>query len=466
MKKFLLALGVAAMTATAFATPKTVTYDFKTNDYGLTRESDNNSGYIENGTTLEALDGTTITLTKTTGNGWRLWSDGLRAYKSSNGMTIKTTEGKITNVEISAKSKVITAYSVDGGAPQDVTNTDLVEVECNAAEVDLAFTISNNGAIYSVTLTIAEEGEVIEEKPEAPVISGVYNDEAFSYTVTMSCATEGATIYYTEDGEVPTAASTAYTAPLTEIYGGTTIKAVAIKGDVASKVVTYTAPFVASQFVELSDIVEYVKESKQDIPVVLKGATYTAVYQKGDYLYLYDGQAYMMIYQYKETVEAGQQFTEIEGALTVYNNLPEIKNCKLVSADKKGDVPAPAILDSFSYLNSMLNYYVEVDNIAITTEGGNYYITDEDKVKIVLYNRFNVDLKEAENATVIGFVSIYKDTLQIFPTSIDYTTGIAGIEATQGKADYFNLQGARVNEPSNGVYIRVINGKASKVIVK
>ena len=45
----------------------------------------------------------------------------------------------------------------------------------------------------------------------------------------------------------------------------------------------------------------------------------------------------------------------------------------------------------------------------------------------------------------------------------DEDTGIAGIEAEDGKADYFNLQGVRVQNPEKGIFIRVQNGKAVKI---
>ena len=45
----------------------------------------------------------------------------------------------------------------------------------------------------------------------------------------------------------------------------------------------------------------------------------------------------------------------------------------------------------------------------------------------------------------------------------DVGSGIAGIEAENGKAVYFNLQGVRVENPENGVFIRVQNGKAVKI---
>lgn len=45
----------------------------------------------------------------------------------------------------------------------------------------------------------------------------------------------------------------------------------------------------------------------------------------------------------------------------------------------------------------------------------------------------------------------------------DEDTGIAGIEAEDGKAVYFNLQGVRVQNPEKGIFIRVQNGQAVKI---
>lgn len=40
------------------------------------------------------------------------------------------------------------------------------------------------------------------------------------------------------------------------------------------------------------------------------------------------------------------------------------------------------------------------------------------------------------------------------------------LETVEGEAVYFNLQGAKVANPENGIYIRVANGKATKVMVR
>ncbi len=61
-------------------------------------------------------------------------------------------------------------------------------------------------------------------------------------SVSMSCETEGATIHYTTDGTEPTAASTAYNAPI-EISTTTTLKAIAILGSDVSNVASATYNF-------------------------------------------------------------------------------------------------------------------------------------------------------------------------------------------------------------------------------
>ncbi len=46
------------------------------------------------------------------------------------------------------------------------------------------------------------------------------------------------------------------------------------------------------------------------------------------------------------------------------------------------------------------------------------------------------------------------------------TNAVAGLEMNEGAVKYFNLQGAEVANPQNGLYIKVVGEKASKVLVK
>ena len=74
----------------------------------------------------------------------------------------------------------------------------------------------------------------------APVISPNGGQFSGSQAVTITCATDGAEIYYTTDGTIPTTASTKYTGAFT-INATTTVKAIAVKSGMGDSNVTTAA---------------------------------------------------------------------------------------------------------------------------------------------------------------------------------------------------------------------------------
>lgn len=72
-----------------------------------------------------------------------------------------------------------------------------------------------------------------------PTFSPAGGTYATAQTVTISCATSGATIYYTTDGTTPSASSTEYNAAIT-ISETTTLMAIAIKDGTSSSVASAT----------------------------------------------------------------------------------------------------------------------------------------------------------------------------------------------------------------------------------
>ena len=99
--------------------------------------------------------------------------------------------------------------------------------------------ITVEGVTASVEYTVAPVGTVAT--PTFSPAAGTYYE---TKSVTISCETDGASIYYTTNGEEPTASSTPYTAAI-DIDTTTTIKAIAVKtgwtdSEVASATYTIT----------------------------------------------------------------------------------------------------------------------------------------------------------------------------------------------------------------------------------
>ena len=70
-------------------------------------------------------------------------------------------------------------------------------------------------------------------------------------SVTMSCSTEGAKIYYTNDGTTPTAQSTEYTSPIT-VSEDVTFNAVAIKAGIENSPISTAKVSIKEKKVETS----------------------------------------------------------------------------------------------------------------------------------------------------------------------------------------------------------------------
>lgn len=111
---------------------------------------------------------------------------------------------------------------------------------------------ATQAGVYTLTVNYTVHGvptgtlNLIAEIPDAPTFSpsaGTYNS---NQSVTLACATSGATIYYTTDGSEPTTSSTVYGGAIAlDSEGTTTIKAIAVKNGYTSTVAeaTYTIEY-------------------------------------------------------------------------------------------------------------------------------------------------------------------------------------------------------------------------------
>lgn len=90
----------------------------------------------------------------------------------------------------------------------------------------------------------------------APTFTPAGGTSDKTLNVEISCATEGASIYYTVDGTEPSESSTLYNSPI-EVTQTTTIKAVAVKNGITSLVATATFTITSSEIVQEDGVFDF-----------------------------------------------------------------------------------------------------------------------------------------------------------------------------------------------------------------
>ena len=167
-----------------------------------------------------------------------------------------------------------------------------------------------------------------------------------------------------------------------------------------------------------------------------------------------------------------------EGQYAPFYGLDEIKPVGTMAAASGTTTFVPAEVTSVSKAD--MNRVVVLKNVkfdAATATGStkNNFDGTVDEVTYTFRNNFDdVPSVEAGLYNVKLAVSYYVDknnneTLQLYP--IAYTaiteTGIDDVVVDENApVEYYNLQGVRVDNPENGLYIRRQGNKATKVLVK
>ena len=170
-----------------------VVFDFSTQDYDMTRYTTGND-YNKADQVLADVDGIVLTNIKGDGNGTRLWSDGLRFYKT----------GKI---KISSETHNITgvSFTVKDANDQSANN---FEVTNEGNDWYLSYTpTSNNNTVVTLTVSYGEGGGSVTPgpiEPDQPENPGGEDQDGRKLTITTenTKAASGSTSYVSDPTEV------------------------------------------------------------------------------------------------------------------------------------------------------------------------------------------------------------------------------------------------------------------------
>lgn len=274
---------------------------------------------------------------------------------------------------------------------------------------------ANSLFCQSITITYEE----VSTSVATPTITPSETDFLGSASVEISCATEGASIYYTLDETDPTNASTQYTGAI-NISETTTIKAIAYKGEDASSVATKTY----TKIVPLATMDEIFNASATDGNYWITFNDWIVSGVKGSNAYLTDNSGKgLILYNSSHGFEAGKILNgTVKCALTRYNGSAEITN--LTSSTEGLTVTEDGNLNTVETTISDLsgvNTGAYINLGALTYNGTNF--TDGTNT-IKPYNTFMTlpTLANGKKYYVKGIYIQYNSTKEIAPlTNADFT---------------------------------------------
>ena len=316
--------------------------------------------------------------------------------------------------------------------------------------------------IYPIVITDAS-GEVVEVVA-TPTFSPVAGAVEAGTKVTIACATEGAKIYYTTDNTEPTTASTLFEGEGIEVTAAMTIKAIAVKEGMENSKVATAAYTIAAEDPYKGKFNSF------------NGGKANSSY--GTYTNASGWEATNACILGGSTKEkpSNPYFAFIGG--------DEVRAvCLNGKTANVGKVVSPTLTGGLGTLTFDYGYaFSETNGVSLTInvkQDGQVVATDVlenktlEKATVAQYEHaFNVEgdfVIEIVNNCPSAVSDKNKDRTAIWNlTWTEASSGVEAVEAAEaeGEVEYYNLQGIRVANPENGIYIRRQGTKVTKVLVK
>ncbi len=133
----------------------------------------------------------------------------------------------------------------------------------------------------------------------------------------------------------------------------------------------------------------------------------------------------------------------------------------------------PKTVAAADITNALVNNVVKIENVVLAEASPDTKDNFTGKVgetELSLRNNYTLPSVEAGTYNITVVVTIYKNAPRLYVTNFEEAktpTGIdeIGVDAN-APVEYYNLQGVRVANPENGIFIRRQGAKATKVFVK
>ncbi|MCH5228451.1 MAG: choice-of-anchor J domain-containing protein [Muribaculaceae bacterium] len=502
MKKLLLSIATLALGFTAYAGE--VTFDFTAENaaqtYGFPPYSVNEATgegqadyitvpkEITSGPVVIILEGK-----ETTDNSgaWRIWNDGLRQYKSQNAQfTVTTNNGeKITGV-------TWTVSSNDVSFAEEGTEENITAWTGESEGVTFVSTSTKNNGVKTITVTYGDTSLEIPTLPEpsADVIDVAEALELIEAGYTGEATVEGVIIEITEvetaqyGNATYTIADNATDTEGLKIFRGywlggakfTSEDQLEVGAEVIVKGSLMNYQNTTPEMAQGNVILSYNGETAQE-PEPVEGIIYNEPFSTGlgEFTIVDDELPEALTYVWSFDSQYGAK------ASAYANSMCYAAEAWLVS---------PAIdLEGYSNVTLSLSHAINKANGEPVTDFCNVYVGEAGTEPSTEWTNISSEIEwpagdnwtfvDVEGVSLAAFEGkkiqvgfLYSSTAEVAPTweiknflvAGDADNGaVEGIDADINAPVYFyNLQGMKVNNPENGIFIRRQGSKTTKVIIR
>ena len=383
-------------------------------------------------------------------------TDNYRFYGSGT-TTVTSTVGNITKIVFTCNNENYASTMSDASfSAGSVTSSENIVTWTGDAS---SFTFKPSAQVR-VDLIVVTYTEGTAPAVATPVIAG---ETPFteSTEVTITCATDGASIYYTTDGSEPTSQSTAYTAAFS-ITETTTVKAIAYDATgAASSVATKTfekeeGPASCATVAEinaLEDNTEFTFTGR----LVVSGHAH-ATSGSNNWLYAQDATGGTLMFKATQDYQKGDVIPAgFTGTRATFGGVAQVQSlANMQPATETEELVAEELTPSQISSENVYRYAV----IKGATVNDNNIVVGEESV-VIYNNRFNTEIPADEKTyDVYGITSSFNGTPQFMPlefVEVVEKTETPTIACLEGETEYtFIVNGlGELKLYANGVEVEI-----------
>ena len=356
-------------------------------------------------------------------------TDGATIYYTTNGATPTTSSTKYTGAFTLTSNATVKAIAVKTGW--------------------------NNSSVASASFTYTVETVA------TPVIAPNGGEIEAGTTISISCATSGATIYYSTNGAEPT---TVYSAPFA-LNEAATVKAVAKKTGWNNSATAQASFTIKQEVVEPEE-----PEIEEPEEPEFVGKTWTVNLKSGE---VDDNNGYIATFSASVAVTLPEDVTAyvVTRTLLSYIYTSEVSGKTIPAntgvilfSENGGNITITEAAADATVAKISTNKLIATGDNSVKTSSNKYFVLQE-KSGSMTFVKVSKNTTVAANTAYLEGSSWYSSMKLSVDNENPEVSGVEGVEAENSEVEYYNLQGVKVENPEKGIFIKKQGNKTTKVVL-